>query len=80
MKRLIFKSVVAVAAMAALGLASAQERTLKMNLNGPDNHPAAVDEQRNLRFPEQHHVRIGGGEYARAGRSKRHIESVAQLV
>ena len=42
MKRLILKSVVAIAAMTALGLASAQERTLKMNLNGPDNHPAAA--------------------------------------
>jgi TRAP-type C4-dicarboxylate transport system substrate-binding protein len=42
MKRLILKSVVAVAAMATLGLACAQERTLKMNLNGPDNHPAAA--------------------------------------
>ena len=42
MKRLIFKSVVAVAAMAALGLASAQERTLKMGLNGPEGHPAVA--------------------------------------
>jgi tripartite ATP-independent transporter DctP family solute receptor len=42
MKRLILKSVVAVAAMALVGLASAQARTLKMNLNGPENHPAAA--------------------------------------
>ena len=42
MKRMILKSVIAIAAMTALGMATAQERTLKMNLNGPDNHPAAA--------------------------------------
>lgn len=42
MKRMILKSVAALAAMAVVGMASAQERTLKMNLNGPETHPAAA--------------------------------------
>lgn len=42
MKRIFLRSLVALAAVAACGLASAQERTLKMNLNGPDTHPAAA--------------------------------------
>lgn len=42
MKRTFLRSLVALAAVAACGLASAQERTLKMNLNGPDTHPAAA--------------------------------------
>ena len=42
MKRLFIKSVIAAAALAAVGIAGAQERTLKMNLNGPDTHPAAA--------------------------------------
>lgn len=42
MKRLMLKTVVALAAVAAFGAANAQERTLKMALASPDNHPAAV--------------------------------------
>ena len=42
MKRLMLKSLVALAAVAALGTASAQERTLKMGLASPENHPAAA--------------------------------------
>ncbi|MFD0669298.1 TRAP transporter substrate-binding protein [Ramlibacter sp. MAHUQ-53] len=42
MKRIFLKTLVAAAALAAAGLASAQERTLKMGLNGPENHPAAA--------------------------------------
>jgi tripartite ATP-independent transporter DctP family solute receptor len=46
MKRQLFKSLLALAAVAAFGAAQAQERTLKMNLNGPENHPAAVGMKR----------------------------------
>ena len=42
MKRLMIKSVLALAAVAAMGTASAQERTLKMGLNGPEGHPAVA--------------------------------------
>jgi tripartite ATP-independent transporter DctP family solute receptor len=42
MKRLLIKSVIASLALAAMGLASAQERTFKYGLNGPDAHPAVV--------------------------------------
>jgi len=45
MKRLFIKSVVATLALAAMGLASAQdvkERTLKFGLNGPEGHPAVA--------------------------------------
>ena len=45
MKRLFIKSVVASVALAAMGLASAQdikERTIKFGLNGPEGHPAVV--------------------------------------
>lgn len=42
MKRLMIKSVLALAAVAAMGMASAQERTLKMGLNGPEGHPAVA--------------------------------------
>lgn len=45
MKRLFIKSVVACAALAVMGLASAQdikERTLKFGLNGPEGHPAVA--------------------------------------
>ena len=57
MKRLILKSVVAVAAMAALGLASAQERTLKMALASPDTHPAAAGMKK---FAETVAAKTGG--------------------
>ena len=42
MKRLMIKSVLALATVAAMGMASAQERTLKMGLNGPEGHPAVA--------------------------------------
>jgi len=42
MKRLMIKSVLALAAMASMGMVSAQERTLKMGLNGPEGHPAVA--------------------------------------
>lgn len=42
MKRALIRSLLALAAIASCGLAPAQERTLKMNLNGPDTHPAAA--------------------------------------
>jgi tripartite ATP-independent transporter DctP family solute receptor len=38
----MIKSVLALAAVAAMGMASAQERTLKMGLNGPEGHPAVA--------------------------------------
>jgi tripartite ATP-independent transporter DctP family solute receptor len=43
MKRLMIKSIVAAIALTSFGFATAQdikERTIKMNLNGPENHPA----------------------------------------
>jgi tripartite ATP-independent transporter DctP family solute receptor len=45
MKRLFIKSVLATVALAAMGLASAQdikERTLKFGLNSPEGHPAVA--------------------------------------
>lgn len=42
MKRLMIKSVLALAAVASVGMVSAQERTLKMGLNGPEGHPAVA--------------------------------------
>jgi tripartite ATP-independent transporter DctP family solute receptor len=45
MKRLFLKTLIAAAAVAAAGLATAQdikERTLKFGLNGPEGHPAVV--------------------------------------
>lgn len=42
MKRLFIKSVIATVALAAMGLASAQERTLKYGLNSPEGHPAVA--------------------------------------
>ncbi len=45
MKRLFIKTVLASLAVAAMGVASAQdikERTLKFGLNGPEGHPAVV--------------------------------------
>ncbi len=45
MRRLFIKSVLATLALSAMGLANAQdikERTFKIGLNGPDNHPAAA--------------------------------------
>jgi tripartite ATP-independent transporter DctP family solute receptor len=42
MKRLLIKSVIASLALAAMGLASAQERTIKYGLNSPEGHPAVA--------------------------------------
>jgi tripartite ATP-independent transporter DctP family solute receptor len=42
MKRLFIKSVIASLALAAMGLASAQERTIKYGLNSPEGHPAVA--------------------------------------
>ena len=42
MKRLFVKSLLAVAAVAAVGMVSAQERVLKFGLSGPEGHPAVV--------------------------------------
>jgi tripartite ATP-independent transporter DctP family solute receptor len=42
MKRLFIKSVIASLALAAMGLAGAQERTIKYGLNSPEGHPAVV--------------------------------------
>lgn len=42
MKRLFIKSLLAVAALAVVGVASAQERVIKFGLNGPDGHPAVA--------------------------------------
>ncbi len=42
MKRLLIKSVIASLALAAMGLASAQERTFKYGLNSPEGHPAVA--------------------------------------
>ncbi|MGS5087920.1 TRAP transporter substrate-binding protein [Hydrogenophaga sp. A37] len=42
MKRLMLKTLVAALAVAAFGVAQAQERTLKFGLNGPEGHPAVA--------------------------------------
>lgn len=42
MKRLFIKSLLAVAALAVVGAASAQERVIKFGLNGPEGHPAVA--------------------------------------
>ena len=42
MKRVMLKSLVALAAACAFGGAFAQERVLKMGLASPENHPAAA--------------------------------------
>ena len=42
MKRLFVKSLLAVAAIATVGMVSAQDRTLKFGLSGPEGHPAVV--------------------------------------
>lgn len=46
MKRLFLKSMMATAALAVAGFASAQERTLKFALNAPDGHPAVAGMKR----------------------------------
>ena len=57
MKRLMIKSVFAVAAMAAFGVASAQEHTFKFALNGPEGHPAVAGMKK---FKETVEAKSGG--------------------
>ena len=60
MKRLFIKSVLASLAVAAMGLASAQdikERTLKFGLNGPEGHPAVAGMKK---FKETVEAKSGG--------------------
>jgi len=60
MKRLFIKSVVASLALAAMGMASAQdikERTLKFGLNGPEGHPAVAGMKK---FKETVEAKSGG--------------------
>ncbi len=60
MKRLFIKSVLASLAIAAMGLASAQdikERTLKFGLNGPEGHPAVAGMKK---FKETVEAKSGG--------------------
>ena len=60
MKRLFIKSVLASLALAALGVASAQdikERTLKFGLNSPEGHPAVAGMKK---FKEMVEAKSGG--------------------
>ncbi len=57
MKRLMLKTLVALAAVATLGTAAAQERTLKMGLASPETHPAAAGMKK---FAETVAARTGG--------------------
>ncbi len=60
MKRLFIKSVLASLAVAAMGVASAQEikeRTLKFGLNGPEGHPAVAGMKK---FKETVEAKSGG--------------------
>jgi tripartite ATP-independent transporter DctP family solute receptor len=57
MKRALLKSLVAIAAIAALGTSFAQERTIKFGLNGPEGHPAAAGMKK---FAELVQARSGG--------------------
>ena len=42
MKRLMLKTLVAACAVAAFGVANAQEKVIKFGLNGPEGHPAVA--------------------------------------
>jgi TRAP-type transport system periplasmic protein len=60
MKRLLIKSLAAAVALAAFGMASAQdikERTLKFALNGPEGHPAVAGMKK---FKETVEAKSGG--------------------
>ncbi len=57
MKRLVLKSIVAALTLAAVGLAAAQERTIKFALASPDTHPAAVGMKK---FAESVAAKSGG--------------------
>lgn len=57
MKRLMLKTLVAAVAVAAFGVAQAQERTLKFGLNGPEGHPAVAGMKK---FKEAVEAKSGG--------------------
>jgi tripartite ATP-independent transporter DctP family solute receptor len=57
MKRLFIKTLLATVALAGMGLASAQERTLKFGLNSPEGHPAVVGMKK---FKETVEAKSGG--------------------
>jgi tripartite ATP-independent transporter DctP family solute receptor len=57
MKRAFLKSLVAIAAFAAVGSSFAQERTIKFGLNGPEGHPAAAGMKK---FAELVQAKSGG--------------------
>ena len=57
MKRLMIKSILALAAVAALGVATAQERTLKFAMAGAETHPAVAGMKR---FAETVAAKSGG--------------------
>jgi TRAP-type transport system periplasmic protein len=57
MKRVFLQSLVAVAALAAVGTSFAQERTIKFGLNGPETHPAAAGMKK---FAELVQAKSGG--------------------
>ena len=60
MKRLFIKSVLATVALAAMGVASAQdikERTIKFGLNSPEGHPAVAGMKK---FKEAVEAKSGG--------------------
>ncbi len=57
MKRSFLKSLVAIAAFAAVGTSFAQERTIKFGLNGPETHPAAAGMKK---FAELVQAKSGG--------------------
>jgi tripartite ATP-independent transporter DctP family solute receptor len=57
MKRLVLKTIVAAVAIAAFGVASAQERTFKFTLNGPEGHPAVAGMKK---FAESVAAKSGG--------------------
>lgn len=57
MKRLMLKTLMAAVAVAAFGVAHAQERTLKFGLNGPEGHPAVAGMKK---FKETVEAKSGG--------------------
>ena len=57
MKRLVLKSIAAAVTLAAVGMAFAQERTIKFALASPDTHPAAVGMKK---FAESVAAKSGG--------------------
>ena len=57
MKRLVIKTFVALAALAALGAATAQERTFKLGIQNPKGHPLELGA---TRFAELVAARSGG--------------------